>query len=152
MNLKQLGILIALVIVIGGAGLMLHNRQKSSWTGGGADVGKKLMGDKFPVNDVARISVQHGTNALNLVKKDDLWRVRERSDYPANFSQISDLLLKLRDLKIVQSEKVGPSQLPRLELAAGQGTNSATVVELRDGGEKVIKSLSLGKKHMKKSN
>jgi hypothetical protein len=91
-------------------------------------------------------------NELNLVKKDDLWRVRERSDYAANFSEISGFLLKLRDLKVVQSEKVGPSQLPRLELAAGQGTNSATVVELRDGSEKVIKSLSLGKKHMKKSN
>jgi len=76
MNLKQLGILIALVIVIGGAGLMLHNRQKSSWTGGGADVGKKLMGDKFPVNDVARISVQHGTNALNLVNPQNFSGVR----------------------------------------------------------------------------
>src|SRR5689334_6993783 len=102
MNLKQLGILIVAVIIIGGAGLMLHNRQKSSWKGGGADVGKKLMGDNFPINDVGHISVEHGTNTLNLVKKEDLWRVRERGDYPANFSQISDLLLKLRDLKIVQ--------------------------------------------------
>src|SRR6185312_722879 len=74
MNLKQLGILIVAVIIIGGAGLMLHKRQQSSWTGGGAEVGKKLLGDNFPVNDVASISVQHGTNELNLVRKDDLWR------------------------------------------------------------------------------
>lgn len=151
MNLKQLGILIVLVIVIGGAGLMLHNRQKSSWTGGGGDVGKKLMGDKFPVNDVAHISVQHGTNALNLVKKDDLWRVRERGDYPANFSQISDLLLKLRDLKIVQVEDIGPSQLGRMELAPGQGSNSAVVVQFEDQSDKPISTLLLGKKHLKKS-
>src|SRR6185503_1541254 len=151
MNLKQLGILIALVIVIGGAGLMLHNRQKSSWTGGGADVGKKLMGDKFPVNNVARISVQHGTNTLNLLKQDDLWRVRERNDYPANFSQISDLLLKLRDLKIVQVEDIGPSQLARMELAPGQGSNSAVVVQFDDQADKPISTLLLGKKHMKKS-
>jgi hypothetical protein len=151
MNLKQLGILIVLVIVIGGAGLMLHNRQKSSWTGGGADVGKKLLGDKFPVNDVAHISVQHGTNALNLVKKDDLWRVREHGDYPANFSQISDLLLKLRDLKIVQVEEIGPSQLGRMELAPGQGSNSAVVVQFDDQSDKPINTLLLGKKHMKKS-
>jgi len=151
MNLKQLGILIALVIVIGGAGLMLHNRQKSSWTGGGADVGKKLMGEKFPVNDVAHISVQHGTNTLNLVKKDDLWRVRERGDYPANFTQISDTLLKLRDLKIVQVEDIGPSQLGRMELAPGQGSNSAVVVQFDDQAGKPISTLLLGKKHLKKS-
>jgi hypothetical protein len=151
MNLKQLGILIALVIVIGGAGLMLHNRQKSSWTGGGADVGKKLMGDKFPVNDVAHVSVQHGTNTLNLVMKDDLWRVRERGDYPANFSQIGDLLLKLRDLKIVQVEEIGPSQLGRMELAPGPGSNSAVVVQFDDQADKPISTLLLGKKHMKKA-
>jgi hypothetical protein len=152
MNLKQLGILIAVVLIIGGAGLALHNKQKSSWAGGGADVGKKLLGDKFPFNDVAHISIKHGTNELNLVKKDDLWRVRERANYPANFSQISEFLLKARDLKIVQTEEIGPSQLARMELAPGQGSNSAVVVELNDSAEKPISTLLLGKKHMKKSS
>lgn len=151
MNLKQLGILIALVIVIGGAGLMLHKQQKSSWTGGGANVGKKLMGDDFPVNDVAHISIQHGTNTLNLLKKDDLWRVRERGDYPANFSQIGETLKKLRDLKIVQVEDIGPSQLGRMELARGQGSNSAVVVQFDDAAGKAISTLLLGKRHLKKS-
>lgn len=150
MNLKQLGILIVAVVIIGGAGLMLRNRQQSSWTGGGAEVGKKLLGD-FPLNDVAHISVQHGTNELNLVKKDDFWRVRERGNYPANFSQISELLLKLRDLKIVQTEDIGPSQLARMELARGQGSNSAVVAEFNDSSDKAIRILLLGKMHMKKS-
>jgi hypothetical protein len=150
MNLKQLGILIAVVIVIGGAGLVLHNRQKADWSGGGAEVGKKWLGD-FPFNDVARIEIRHGTNAMNLVKKDDFWRVRERSDYPANFSQISEFLLKARDLKIVQVEEIGPSQLARMELAPGQGSNSAVMVEFKDQADKSIRTLLLGKKHMKKS-
>ena len=151
MNRKQFVILLVLVAVLGGAALVLYKKENKSWTGGGQTAGRKLFAD-FQVNDVAHIVIKQGTNELNLVKKDDLWRVRERGDYAANFSEISGVLLKLRDLKVVQSEKVGPSQLPRLELAAGQGTNSSTVVELRDSGEKVIKSLSLGKKHMKKSN
>jgi len=151
MNLKQLGILIVLVVVIGGAGLMLHNQQKSSWKGGGAEVGKKLLGDDFPINDVASISVEHGTNKLNLARKDDFWRVRQRGDYPANFSQISDLLKKLRDLKIVQVEEIGPSQLARMDLASGQGSNSAVVVDFDDQSGKPIRTLLLGKMHMKKS-
>jgi len=150
MNRKQFVILLVLVAVLGGAGLVLYKKENKSWTGGGETAGKKLLGD-FQVNDVAHIVIKQGNNELNLVKKDDLWRVRERGDYAANFSEISGVLLKLRDLKIVQSEKVGPSQLPRLELAASAtGTNAPTVVELRDGGEKVVKSLTLGKKHMKK--
>src|SRR6185312_758206 len=151
MNLKQLGILIVLVVVIGGAGLMLHNQQKSSWKGGGAEVGKKLLGDDFPINDVASISVEHGTNKLNLARKDDFWRVRQRGDYPANFSQISDLLKKLRDLKIVQVEEIGPSQLARMDLASGQGSNSAVVVDFDDQSGRPIRTLLLGKMHMKKS-
>ena len=151
MNLKQLGILLVIVVVIGGAGLAIHNRQKSSWTGGGAEAGRKLLGDKFPFNDVGHISIKHGTNELNLVKKEDMWRVRERGNYPANFSQISEFLLKARDLKIVKTEEIGPSQLARMELAPGQGSNSAVVVEFNDQTDKPIQTLLLGKKHMKKS-
>jgi hypothetical protein len=109
-----------------------------------------LLGD-FQVNDVAQVNIKQGGTELNLAKKEDLWRVRERGDYAANFSQITDLLLKLRDLKIVQTEKIGASQLPRLELNTGAGSNTATVVELRDTSGKALKTLLLGKKHMKKS-
>jgi hypothetical protein len=147
MNRKQFIGLLFLVLVLGGAGLKFYQRNSASWSGGGATIGQKLLGE-FAVNDVAQISVKQGTNELMLAKKNDLWRVRERGDYPAGFSEISSLLLKLKDLKVVQTEAVGPSQLPRLELEAG-GTNPPTSVEFRDAGGKVIKSLLLGKKHMK---
>jgi len=52
---------------------------------------------------------------------------------------------------VVQTEKVGASQLPRLALATGQGTNSATSVEFRDASGKAIKTLLLGKPHMRSS-
>jgi hypothetical protein len=85
---------------------------------------------------------------LTIAKKNELWRVAQRGDYPANFPEISSLLLKLKDLKVVQTETVGPSQLPRLELAPS-GSNAATTVEFRDASGKAIKTLLLGKKHMK---
>lgn len=147
MNRKQFVILLVLVVVLGAWGLNRMRDRSSSWSSSGAALGQKLLGE-FAVNDVAQISVKHGTNELTLAKKNDLWRVAERGDYPANFSEISSLLLKLKDLKVVQMEAVGPSQLPRLELAAG-GTNAPTTVEFRDASGKAIKTLTLGKKHMK---
>ena len=152
MNRKQLLILLVLVLVLGGLGLLLHKKQADSFTAtGNSNVGQKLLGT-FPVNDVAHIEMKQGTNNLNLAKKDNLWRVGERKDYPANYSQIAEFLLKAQDLKVVQSEEVGPSQLPRLWLAPGNGTNAALVVDFKDKSDKTLKSLLLGKKHMKKSD
>ncbi|HWH67949.1 MAG TPA: DUF4340 domain-containing protein [Candidatus Sulfotelmatobacter sp.] len=151
MNRKQFTLLIGLMVVLGVAGLAVYKKQNAARSAGNAALGQKLLGT-FPVNDVTHIAIKQGTNELNLVKKDDLWRVRERSDYPANYNEISDFLLKARDLKVVQTEQVGPSQLPRLALVPGQGTNAALVVDFKDQGDKTIKSLLLGKKHLRKSN
>jgi hypothetical protein len=150
MNGKQLTLLLVLLVVLGGAGLLIYNKQNQPAVGANPELGKKLLGD-LPVNEVAQIALKQGATELNLVKKDDLWRVRERNDYPANFSEISDFLLKARDLKIVQSEKVGASQLPRYCLVPGPGTNAPMVVELKGKDAKTIKTLLLGKKHMHQS-
>ena len=95
MNRKQLLILLVLVAVLGGAGWVLFQKQSAAWRAP-ETAGQKLL-PNFPVNDVVRLRVQHGTNELNLVKRDDLWRVRERADYPANFNEVSEFLIKVRD-------------------------------------------------------
>jgi len=151
MNLKQLSILIVLVIVLGGAGLFLHQRNTASWQASDRVGDEKLMG-QFPLNDVVKITIKQSGGELNLVKGDDVWKVAERANYPASFSDIQELLRKMWELKGVQRVKVGPSQLARLELVApapGKGTNAGTLVEFKDKGGKVIKSLLLGKKHMR---
>jgi len=149
MNRKQLVILLVLVVVLGALGWFLHQRQEDSVRVTGSSMGQKLLGE-LPVNDIAHISLKQGTNEVNLDKKADGWKVRERKDYPANYSEISDFLLKAKDLKIVQMETVGPSQLPKLSLVPGEGNNAAEVVTLKDKNDKAIKSMLLGKKHMKK--
>jgi len=152
MNRKQLLTLLVLVAVVGGAGLLLHQKNQTAWHSADKAIGQKLLGNNFPINDVALISVTQGTNQLDLAKKDNLWRVRERNEYPASFSQISEFLIKAADLKIVQNEKVGPSQLARFALAPGQGTNAPMVVDFKDQAGKPIRTLLLGKKHFHKSN
>ena len=150
MNRKQFLTLLILVVILGGAGLFLSRRYRSSWHESEQSLGQRLLSD-FPINNVTHIAIRQNTNEVNLVKKEDIWRVRERADYPANFSSISDFLIKLRDMKIVQREPVGPSQLPRLELAKDSaGTNAPIQVEFRGADNKLIRSLLLGKKHMRK--
>ena len=53
MNRKQLLILLVLVVVLGIAGLVLYQRNQTSWQGSGRQgAAPKLLGD-LPVNDVA---------------------------------------------------------------------------------------------------
>jgi hypothetical protein len=150
MNRKQLLILLILVVVLGGIGLLLRRNQEASGTTD-TSMGKKLLGE-LPINDVAQISVKEGTNELALAKKDGVWAVRERDNYPANYSQISEFLIKAKDVKIVQTEPGAPSQMPRYGLAVGQGTNQPVVIDLKDQAGKPVKSFTLGKKHMRKSD
>ena len=149
MNRKQFIILLVLVVVIGAAGLVVHQRDNSSWQSAGSAIGGKLL-PGLAVNDIAQITIKSGAGELNLVKRDNLWRVRERGDYPANFSQISDLLIKLGDLKIAQSQEVGTSQLGRFELLPpGAGAHAGTQVELKDQSGKSLATVLLGKPHQR---
>jgi len=56
----------------------------------------------------------------------------------------------VQDLKAVQTEQIGPSQLERLQLAPGPGSNAAVIVALMNKDEKPIQTLTLGKKHLRK--
>jgi hypothetical protein len=155
MNRKQLLMLIVAAVIIGGLGLISLRRQNASWQGGNTSASGVLLG-AFPVNDVAQIVIKQAQNELNLVRGETrgevTWQVRERNNYPANFNEISEVIRKLSELKPVQTVKVGPSQLGRLELLPpDKGTNGGTLLELKDKSGKVIKSILVGKKHMRNS-
>jgi hypothetical protein len=150
MNRKQLIILLVALVVLGGASLALLKHNQDSWTSSGDLAGHKLF-DNFQVNDAAVIHIK-GEDDLNLEKKNDRWSVRERDDYPANFSQVSELLIKMGDLKIAQAEPIDPAHLSQMHLAEpGPGPNAATLLEFKDGKGKVLASVELGKKHTQKS-
>jgi hypothetical protein len=147
MNRKQLLILVVVGLVIGGLGLFVSKRQAASWNRTEGGLGQKVLGE-FPLNDVNHVVIKQANGQLNLAK-DEIWTVKERWGYPANFSQIGDFLRKVAELKAVQAVKAGPSRLGLLELTMPEkdkGTNSGTLVEFRDKSDKPIKSLLLGKK------
>jgi hypothetical protein len=148
MNRRQFIFALVALAVIGSAGWVVRNRYKQSWTVREAKVGEKLL-PNFRLNDVAAIHIKARID-LNIENKDGVWRVRERGNYPANYDHIKNLLVRIKDIKIVQSEEIGPSQRPRVELGEqGTGAGSGTLVEFRDAQGKVLDSLLVGKRHMR---
>ena len=144
MNSKQIALLVGLVVVVGFGGLWFKQRNEAQWSGGSS--GAKLLAS-LPVGEaLAQVVIRQGTNQLNLVKVEQRWQVRERGGYAADYAALSSAILKLRDLKPVQTEPVGGSQLGRLELAP----STATVVEFRDAAGKALETLTLGKVQTRK--
>ena len=155
MNRKQFLILVVVLVVLGGAGLALFWQDIAHYRESGARIGAKLLPD-LKVAEVTTVRLQDARNQVTLVNKNDRWVVEERGDYPANVQDIGSLLVKLVDLKVTQAETVGASLLPRVELVApGQAGGESkegvgTLVEFKDKSGKLLASIVLGKKVLKK--
>jgi hypothetical protein len=150
MNRKQLSLILGAVVVLGVLGLWSRHLQVSGYKAASGRMGRKVLGE-FDVNSVTAVHIQAGTNSLDLVRRDGKWTVQQRKGYPANFTSVRDLVRNLWELKIAQTVQAGESQLARLGLNPPDSKkDAATLVELRGKDGKPIKSLLLGKKHLRK--
>jgi hypothetical protein len=150
MSRKQFLLLVLALLVLGGAGLALFWQDIADYRASGAKIGAKLL-PNLKVADVAQLQLRDAKTAVTLVRKENSWVVQERNGYPADFKAISDLIIKLVDLKVVQSETIGESLLPRVELVQpGKGEGAGTQIELKDAAGKPLANLVLGKKILKK--
>lgn len=148
---KQLAFVLVLLVVLGGVALFLNQRNSASWSDRATTSSGKIL--DFPLNDVSQVAIKEGGAEVNLAKKDDVWTVKERADYPADFDKVSALIRKLWELKPVQDVKIGPSQLARLQLTEpAPGANSSALLDLKGAGDKRIAALLLGKKSLSNSD
>jgi hypothetical protein len=138
------------LVLLGGAGFALFWQDLSDYRASGQKIGAKLL-PNLKVADVAELDVRDAKSRVTLQRKDNGWVVQERGNYPADFKAISDLIIKLIDLKVVQSESIGESLMPRVELVEpGKGEGAGTQVEMKDAAGKTLANLVLGKTILKK--
>ena len=150
MNRKQFLIMLALVAILGGAGLATFWKDLAGYQESGAKIGAKVL-PNLKAADATGIRLKDAKNEVTLVSKGGSWSVKERGGYPADVGEISELLAKLVEAKIVQSESVGASLYSRLNLIEpGKGEGSGTLLELKDKTGKQIAQLIFGKVSLKK--
>jgi hypothetical protein len=149
MNRKQLTLLIVVGAVLGGLGWVAWQKQAAPYKEATQKMGGKVLGD-FPLNDVEQIVIKQSGAALQLGKKDDIWVVKDRGDYPANFDTISDTLRKFWELKVAKPVKTSAARLGTLELVPPD-KGPGTLVEFKDKSGKAINSVLLGAKSMKQA-
>ncbi|HEY6721255.1 MAG TPA: hypothetical protein VI363_06405, partial [Burkholderiales bacterium] len=148
MNRKQFLIALAVLVVLAAAGAAVVFSDRSAWTSADSRAGQKVLAG-LKISDVAEIAIKDSSGELHLQRGATGWTLRERADFAADTDRIAALLVKVAELKIVQSEALPESQRARLELVepkdpATQG--AGTVLELRDAKGGSLGRLRLGKK------
>ncbi len=95
MKPKTFFILVAAVSVLALSVYYISNEDVSQKSTMGGALFKDL-----PVNDVTAITIKSSEGTVNLEKGKKVWRVLEKSSYPADFNEITDLVRKVKDIKI----------------------------------------------------
>ncbi len=105
----------------------------------------------FPVNEVSAFSIQDGDESLHLERKDGIWTVRERKNYPADFSQVKDFLQKIYQLEPVDHVPVG-NLYDRVGVADPEDEetdNKPMVLAFTKEGDESAGKLWVGKEYQK---
>ncbi len=148
MNSKQLALLVAAAAILGVSVTLLQKSGPDSWNASATRAGGKIL--DFDLNAVTSVTLQGASGTTKLARKQDVWVVEDRADYPANFERVGTLLRTLWDLKVVQELKVGASQLSRFDLVdpvQGAGVR----IEFKDKDGKTLATALLGKQFVKQS-
>jgi len=152
MSRKQFLAVLAVLAGLAAAAAGVMWSERSDWKGGDSRAGQRAISG-LKISDVAEIAIRDFSGELHLVRGQAGWSVRERADFPADTDRVAAVLVKLAELKVVQSEPLVESQRAQLELVEpkdkAQGAGAA--VELKDAKGGVLGRLLLGKKIMKGS-
>jgi hypothetical protein len=112
-------------------------------------LGQKLF-YSLPVNEIDAITIKSPGDTVLLEKGETIWIVKNRFNYPADFEMISDLIMKIKELKIGRSFAASAETISRLALhppdQPGIAQNhQGTRVVIEDRDRKVLADIVLGK-------
>ena len=152
MNRRQFFIALAALAVLAALGAAVVLSERSAWTAADSRAGQKAIAG-LRLSEVAEIAIVDPAGELHLVRGESGWSVRERAGFAAETDRIAALLVKLAELKIIQSEPLPASQRARLELLEPKGkvAGAGTLIELKDAKGGSLGRLLLGKKIVKSS-
>ncbi len=130
MNRRQFFIALAVLVVLAAVGTAVVLSDRSAWTGADSRAGLKAIAG-LRLSEVAEIAIRDASGELHLDRGEAGWSVRERAGFAADTDRIGALLVKLAELKIVQSEPLPGSQRARLELVEPKdgSVGAGTVIE-----------------------
>ena len=149
MNKQFLAILGILVVIVGGAALLVFRQGETAKPAVTSQLGQPLL-KGLKASDVASIVIREPKQTLTLAKKDNRWTIAEKAGFAADLDKVTDLVVKSIELKAGQVEPIGEKDRARLVLAEPGKEGAATLVTFKSTDGKVLAELLVGKKYFKK--
>ena len=144
MSRKLLASLVFLLLVLVVVAGWIYNGGVSAWKKTDTRTGAQVL-PGLVLGNVASLRLNGGKEQTTLELKGKQWTVHERDGYPADVAKIGPLLVKLADLKVIQTDTITDALAPRLKLAAPGQADGGIALDLGDASAKPLGSLLLGK-------
>ena len=101
---------------------------------------------KEKLNDVTEVNIQTGdSKVFSLAKDGEVWRMREKQNFPANTATLRKLLLTLADLEVVEEKTSNEKYYERLGVEDIDKAGDQTRLVQVKAGEQVLAHTLIGK-------
>jgi hypothetical protein len=139
MNPRRLALLVVVALVAIAAAFFVSTQRNAPRETPGLALLPALPDD---LNAVTAVTVRKGsaTPTLTLHKAGQQWSVAERADYPADVSKLRQLLVSLRDARIVEAKTADAARFSAIgvEDPGDAGAAGAEVAVLTAGGKSAL--------------
>jgi len=113
MNKRQILVLWIIAVVLVVALIAVNSSTKDGFQSAtNRERGETLLED-FPAADVAGLTIKTGDDSVTMKKEEAGWVVTDRDNYPANTSNINELLRTVTEVKVTQGIEADPEFAPR---------------------------------------
>ena len=146
MKLNKLLLILVLTVVFAGAAFFLSNKETQQTTDD--EAGKVYLSNLVQrINDVNEVDIIQKNMQSHLEKISGQWVLKEKNNYPADFSKIKKLLLDLNNLKTVEAKTARPEKYGELGVQGVDkpGEAKSSRVDLLDKSGNKIDSIIIGK-------
>ena len=142
MKLKTLSMLAVIAAVLIIVAVFMAEQQEPGVPTTGQPVFPEL---KTVINDVTDLSVATQSGTITLHRQEDIWRVKEKYDYPADLGTVRETLIGLVELTTLEPKTRKPELYEKLGLQDVEAEGSlSTGITLKDATGKAVAVAILG--------
>jgi hypothetical protein len=145
MNKKHISIFLAVTVVVVIAAVIAVNQQQS------AVVNKQAGEDLFPgleakVNDVAKLEIVKGEDRVTIQRADNNWQIVEKDNYPADFSKIKEVVMKVAGFTTIEAKTKIPDNYGKLNVEDPTLEDAKSIlVSIKDNADNELASVIVGR-------
>ncbi len=142
MTLKTLSMLAAIATVLIIVAVFTAEQQERGVPATGQPVFPEL---KTVINDVTELSVATQSGAITLRRQEDLWRVKEKYDYPADLGIVRETLIGVAELTTLEPKTRKPELYEKLGVQDVEAEGSlSTGIILKDAADNTVAATVIG--------